>query len=41
MQKRLKIYANMRKVMVLGGEEGLEREICVDGAQLEQVSDFK
>ena len=28
-------------MMVLGGEEGLECEIYVDGAQLEQVSEFK
>ena len=28
-------------MMVLGGEEGLEDEICVDGMQLEHMSEFK
>ena len=27
--------------MVLGGEEGLECEVCVDGISLEHVSEFK
>ena len=27
--------------MVLGGEEGLECEVCVDGIRLEHVSEFK
>ena len=27
--------------MVLGGEEGLEHEVCLDGAGLELVSKFK
>ena len=27
--------------MVLGGKEGLECDICVDGSRLEQVSKFK
>ena len=27
--------------MVLGGEEGLECEVCIDGTRLEQFSDFK
>ena len=29
------------KMMVLGGEEGLECKIHVDGVQLEQVSELK
>ena len=40
-RKSFKINADKSKVMVLGGEEGLECEICVDGARLEQVSEFK
>ena len=27
--------------MVLGGKEVLENKICMDGRQLEQVSEFK
>ena len=27
--------------MVLGGEEGLESEVCVDRIHLEHVSEFK
>ena len=27
--------------MVVGGKEGLECEVCVDGMQLEHVSEFK
>ena len=27
--------------MVLGGEEGLEWEVCVDGMRLDHVSEFK
>ena len=33
--------ADKSKVILLGGEEGLECEICVDGVLLEQVSEFK
>ena len=29
------------KVMVLGGEEGLEWKVCVDGMQLDHVLEFK
>ena len=29
------------KVMLLGGEEGLTCEVCVDGIRLEHVSEFK
>ena len=28
-------------MMILGGEEGLECEVCVDGTCLEYVSEFK
>ena len=41
MKVRLKVNAGKSKVMVLGGEEGLECEVCVDGMRLEHVSEFK
>ena len=28
-------------VIILGGEEGVECEVCVDGLRLEHVSEFK
>ena len=28
-------------MIVLGGEEGLEFEVCIDGIRLEHVSEFK
>ena len=31
MRRGLKINAGKSKVMLLGGEEGLEREVCVNG----------
>ena len=37
----LKVNADKSRVMVLGGEEGLECKIPMDVAQLEQVSEFK
>ena len=37
----LKVNVSKRKVMGLGGEEGLECEVCVDEEQLEPVSEFK
>ena len=37
----LKFNAGNSKVMVLGGEERLEWEICVDGIRLKHVSEFK
>ena len=37
----LKINASKSKVMVLGGEEGLECEVPVDGTRLEILSEFK
>ena len=40
-KKRFEIDSDNSKVMVLAGKEGLECEIYVDGAQLEQVSEFK
>ena len=36
----LKVNAGKSKVRVLGGEEGLECEVCVDGIHLEQVSEL-
>ena len=37
----LKVNAGKNKVMLLGGEEGSECEVCVNGIRLEQVSIFK
>ena len=39
-RERCESQADKRKGMKLGGEEGLEWEICVDEAQLERVSEF-
>ena len=40
-RRGLKVNRDKSKVMVLGGEEGLECEVCVDGIRLEHVSEFK
>ena len=40
-RRGLKVNVGKSKVMVLGGEEGLEFEICVDGTPSEHVSEFK
>ena len=40
-RKGLKTDAGKRKVMVLGREEGLECEVCLDGIHSEHVSEFK
>ena len=40
-RRGLKVSAGKSKVMVLGGEEGLECEACIDGIGLEYVSEFK
>ena len=40
-RRGLKVNVDKSKLMVLGEEEKLECEICVDGAQLEQMSVFK
>ena len=37
-RRGLKVNADKSKVMVLGGEEGLECEVCVGGIRLEHVS---
>ena len=37
----LKVNAGKRKVRVLGGKEGLEQEVCIDGIQLEHMLGFK
>ena len=37
----MKVNAGRSKVMVLGGEEGLECEACVDGIRVEHASEFK
>ena len=40
-RRGLKVNADNSKVMVVDGEEGMKCEIHVDGARLEQVSEFK
>ena len=40
-RRGLKVNPGKSKVMVLGGEEGLECEVCIDGIRLERVSEFK
>ena len=40
MRRGLKVNAGKSKVMVLGGEEGLECEVCVDGIRLEFASEL-
>ena len=41
LEKGLKVNAGKSKVMMFGGEEGLECEVCVDGIRLEHLSEFK
>ena len=38
--KRSEVNAGKTKRMVFAGEEVLECEVCVDGIQLEHVSEF-
>ena len=40
-RRSLKVNASKSKVIVLGWEEGLECEVCVNGIRLEHVSEFK
>ena len=40
-RRGLKVNAGKSKVIVLGGEEGLECEVCIDGLCLKDVSEFK
>ena len=40
-RRGLKVNVGMSKVILLGGEEGLECEVCVNGIRLEHVSEFK
>ena len=40
-RRGLKVNAGKSKVMVLGGEERLGCEVCVDVIRLEHVSEFK
>ena len=40
-RRDLKVNAGKSKVILLGGEEGLECEVCVDGIYLEHVSESK
>ena len=40
-RRNLKVQSDKRKAMVLGGEEGLECEVYVDGIRLELASEFK
>ena len=37
----LKVNAGKSKVMLLGGEEGLECEVCINRIRLEHGSEFK
>ena len=39
-RRGLEVNAGKSKVMVLGGEEGLDCEVCVDGNHLEHVLEF-
>ena len=39
--RKVKVNADKSKVMVLGGKKGLKCEVCVNGAQLDQVSVFR
>ena len=40
-RRGLNVNAGKSKVMVLGGEEGLECEVCIDAIRLKHVSKFK
>ena len=40
-RRSLKVIVGKSKMMMLSGEEGLECEVCMDGMQLEHVSEFK
>ena len=40
-RRGLKVYAGKSKVMVSGGEEGLDCEVCLVGIYLEHISEFK
>ena len=40
-RRGLKVKAGKSKVLVLGGEKGLECEVCVDGICIQNVSEFK
>ena len=41
MRRGLEVNIGKSKVMLLGGDKGLECEVCVDGIRLEHVSEFK
>ena len=40
-RRGLEVNASKSKFIVLGGEEGLECEVCVNGVRLEHASEFK
>ena len=40
-RRGLKVYVGKSKVMVLGGEEGLECEVFIDRIRLEHFLEFK
>ena len=40
-RRGLKVNEGKSKVTVLGGEEGLNCEVCANGIRLEHVSEFK
>ena len=41
MRRCLKVNVGKSKVMLLGGEERLECEVCANGRHLEHVSEYK
>ena len=40
-RRGLRVNAGKSRVMVSGGEEGMEFEVCVDRMRLQHVSEFK
>ena len=40
-RRGIKVNRGKSKVMLLGGEEGLECEVCVNAIRFEHVSEFK
>ena len=40
-RRGLKVNASKSKVILFGGEEGFEYEVCLDGIRLAHLSEFK
>ena len=40
-RRGLKVNTVKSKVIVLGGEEGLDCEVCIEGIHLEHILEFK